>query len=82
MWARSVGLEVVNELGSLKAALMGAAGAQGAGNSDTAAAGWGAAVRGVEVLNRGVQIGKVVVNGAGSIVAGLAQTVLKNLSAR
>ena len=50
VWARTVGLEVLNELDSVKAALMLAAGAR----SEKVDRGWNLAARGVEILAAGV----------------------------
>jgi ubiquinone biosynthesis monooxygenase Coq6 len=55
VWARSVGLEVLNELDSVKAAIMTTAGASLSVNTDVSASlGWNLAVRGVEGIARSI----------------------------
>jgi len=56
VWARTVGLEVVNELDSVKAALMLAAGA-GTEKVEKGTVGWNLAARGVEILAAGANFG-------------------------
>lgn len=73
VWARSVGLEVLNELDYLKGAVMMSAGAQsssvhGAGSGRA----WNVAADGVEVLAKGVHAAKLV-GGA------LQETVMSNV---
>ena len=80
---RSIGLEVLNELGPIKGALMEAAGAEtkqdmaGSPRRHDAAA-WLAAASGIETLSGGIRIGKAVVSGLGSVMGGLVRNVMKN----
>lgn len=77
VWARSVGLEVVNELDSLKAALMISAGAQP--KEERTTNGWDAAASIVRTASNAVEVTKSVVPGvAGAVlngVVGLLQQV-------
>ncbi|KAF8605980.1 ubiquinone biosynthesis hydrox [Ceratobasidium sp. AG-I] len=66
VWARSTGLEVVNELGALKGALMGVAGAS-PGRRD--AAWWNAAASGVEGLSGVADIARAVGGGLKDMLA-------------
>jgi ubiquinone biosynthesis monooxygenase Coq6 len=62
VWARSIGVEVLNELDSIKAALMMTAGAQ----SQTTNAGlfsWSTAAKGVETLAAAANAGKALSGG-------------------
>jgi ubiquinone biosynthesis monooxygenase Coq6 len=69
VWVRSVGVEVLNEIDSFKAALMYAAGAN-PGNPATGARGrgWAQAAVGIESLARSVNTAKLVGDG---VVGGL-----------
>lgn len=76
VWARSVGLEVLNEFDSVKAAIMMDAGASsGRKNTPGVAAGWDMAANGVESLTRSVTTAKVVGQG----IAGMAGAAFRNL---
>jgi len=68
VWARSVGLEVINELDAVKAAIMAVAG--GSRNEMFGATGWPSAAAGVETLTRGVGAAKVVGDMIGSGLQG------------
>jgi ubiquinone biosynthesis monooxygenase Coq6 len=70
VWARSVGLEVINELDVLKAAIMAVAGGS---KSETfgATGGWQSAAKGMETLNRGVGAAQVVGEMIGNGLQGL-----------
>ena len=61
VWARSVGLEVINELDTIKAALMITAGGSG-GGPRAGNGGWDVAARGLENLNGAADTAKVVRN--------------------
>ena len=74
VWARSVGLEVINELDTIKAALMITAG--GGGGSRTGGDGWGwdVAARGLENLNGAADTVGMVRNGLANVAGvGLQQ---------
>ena len=75
VWARSVGLEVINELDTIKAALMITAGGGGGGPpASNGTRGWIAAARGLENLNNAADAVKVVGSGLVNVVgAGLQQ---------
>ena len=68
VWARSVGLEVINELDTIKAALMIIAGGGGS-RVDDGARGWDLVARSLENLNGATDTAKVIgsglVNGVG-----------------
>ena len=72
VWARSVGLEVINELDTIKAALMITAG--GGPRVGTGGWGWEVAARGLESLNSTADATKVVGGGLVNVVGvGLQQ---------
>ena len=77
VWARSVGLEVINELDSLKAALMLSAGAQP--TEERKAKGWDATANFVRNASTAVEFTKTAVPGVASAVlngvVGLLQQV-------
>jgi len=76
VWARSVGLEVINELDTIKAALMITAGGGGSGPRAGSGGGWGwdVAARGLENLNGAADATKVVGSGLVNVVGvGLQQ---------
>ena len=76
VWARSVGLEVINELDTIKAALMITAGGGAGGGPRTGGDGWGwdVAARGLENLNGAVDAVEVVKNGLANVAGvGLQQ---------
>lgn len=60
VWARSVGLEVLNELSAVKGALMFSAGAQGFRAKGTDGSGWNAAASTVEALAGGADLAKLI----------------------
>lgn len=62
VWARSVGLEVINELDTIKAALMMTAGGGGARLSD-GAWGWNLVAKSMEGFNNATDTAKVVGGG-------------------
>ncbi|KAG6891227.1 hypothetical protein C0995_008479 [Termitomyces sp. Mi166 len=65
VWARSVGVEVLNELDSVKAALMMVAGAR-SHKIDRTAEGWDLAATGAEALAAGINAAKSFSGGAGA----------------
>jgi ubiquinone biosynthesis monooxygenase Coq6 len=70
IWARSVGLEVVNELDSLKAALMISAGAQP--KEERSTKGWDTAASVIRSASNAVEVTKTVLPGvAGAVVNGV-----------
>ncbi|KAF8318658.1 ubiquinone biosynthesis hydrox [Clavulina sp. PMI_390] len=88
VWARSTGLEVVNELGPLKGALMSAAGAssvswKGAGSeseySQAASPVWDVAARAIEGVNSAAELGKAVSSSFLAAAGNLAQNVARTL---
>jgi ubiquinone biosynthesis monooxygenase Coq6 len=74
VWARSVGLEVLNELDSVKVALMLTAGARG-DKLDKSAIGWELAAKGVETMAASANAAKRV----GGTIAGMLGAGLQNL---
>lgn len=72
VWARSTGLEVLNELDALKAGIVGAAGGQ---SSARAGAGsfWDAVAGGVEMLVGGARVAEAVGSGFRSVAGGVMQ---------
>lgn len=64
VWARSVGLEVINEFDSVKAAIMMSAGAQSklstGSSGNVSAFGWNLAADSVETLSGGIKTAKVI----------------------
>ncbi|KXN86618.1 Ubiquinone biosynthesis monooxygenase COQ6 [Leucoagaricus sp. SymC.cos] len=77
VWARSTGLEVVNELDSLKAAIMMTAGAKG--HKSGVATGWELMAKGVEALGSAAQVARAI--GGGIVGAGM-QTLVKRMAGR
>jgi ubiquinone biosynthesis monooxygenase Coq6 len=73
VWARSVGLEVVNEFDSLKAALM----MEASGNGLNGASVWDVAARGVESLASATDAARVVRTGVAGMFGAALQGVLK-----
>ncbi|THH28834.1 hypothetical protein EUX98_g5352 [Antrodiella citrinella] len=74
VWARSVGLEVLNELDTLKAAFMVSAGSHQV-KSTPGQLGVGIAAQGLEALARGINDAK----NAGELVSGVLQSGLRQL---
>jgi len=77
VWARSTGLEVINELDSLKTAIMMTAGA-GAQKSS----GWGVVTEGLETLEGAVKVARTVGEGIGGIVNANLETLVKRVAGR
>ena len=73
VWARSVGLEVLNELDTIKIAFMMSAGRTC--RTDPASIGWNVAASGLETVARGVSGAKNV----GETIAGLANASVRGL---
>ncbi|KAH9059062.1 hypothetical protein EDB87DRAFT_1685008 [Lactarius vividus] len=76
VWARSTGLEVLNELDTLKAGIVGAAGGQ---SSARAGAGsfWDMAASGVETLVGGARVAEAVGSGLQSVAGGILQQLAR-----
>ena len=79
VWARSVGLEVINELDTIRAALMITAGGGGSGLRMDGG-GWGAVARGLENFNSASDAAKVVGSGLVNVVGAGLQQLGKALS--
>jgi len=75
VWARSVGLEVINELDTIKAALMITAGGSGGSpRVGSCGRGWDVAARGLENVNDAADTAKVVGSGLVNVIGvGLRQ---------
>lgn len=76
VWARSVGVEVLNEFDSVKAALMMVAGAQN-GKIDRNSTGWSLAAKGIESLAATANAAKVLSGGLSGIIGSGLQNLLK-----
>ncbi|KAH9975601.1 hypothetical protein BJV74DRAFT_782076 [Russula compacta] len=72
VWARTTGVEVLNELDALKAGIIGAAGGQ---SSDRGGPGilWRTVASGVEALVGGTRVAGAVGSGLGSVAGGILQ---------
>ncbi|KDQ51050.1 hypothetical protein JAAARDRAFT_140997 [Jaapia argillacea MUCL 33604] len=81
VWARSVGLEVINELDSIKAALMLSAGSSPKGRSShrPGAAGWNRAAQGIEGLAGGFKVASMLGGAAADVVGSGLRQLLKSL---
>lgn len=87
VWARSVGLEVLNELDAVKAGIMADAGARvnvttktRNGGAARAGGGWEVAARGVEGLVAGAGGAKLVGQALAGMVLGGVQSYLRGAS--
>ncbi|KAH8986109.1 hypothetical protein EDB92DRAFT_1936262 [Lactarius akahatsu] len=76
VWARSTGLEVLNELDTIKAGIVGAAGGQ---SSARAGAGlfWDTVASGVETLVGGARVAEAVGSGLQSVAGGILQQLAR-----
>jgi len=76
VWARSTGLEVLNELDALKAGIVGAAGGQ---SSARAGAGsfWDAVAGSVETLVGGARVAEAMGSGMRSVAGGILQQLAR-----
>jgi ubiquinone biosynthesis monooxygenase Coq6 len=72
VWARSTGLEVLNELDALKAGIIGAAGGQSSARGGPGFL-WGTVTRGVETLVGGAQVAEAVGSGLKSAAGRVLQ---------
>jgi ubiquinone biosynthesis monooxygenase Coq6 len=82
IWARSTGLEVVNELGPLKAALMGVAGSSASKGISDPSLGWSMAAKSVETVDSALELGKLLASRLGSAALGVAENLPRETSAR
>jgi len=76
VWARSVGLEVLNELDSLKAAIMLTAGSRADNAQRTSATAWNIASKGVETLVAAADASKVLAGGLQNLLSTKLQGLL------
>lgn len=74
VWARSVGLEVINEFDTIKAAIMMDAGASASSSRDSQR-GWEAAAKAVQTVTAGLGTASFLRQG----VVGAAQVAIQNL---
>ncbi|KAG6837355.1 hypothetical protein H0H93_010957 [Arthromyces matolae] len=79
VWARSVGVEVLNELDSVKAAIMMVAGARSEKMNNTSA-GWDMAAKGVATLAASVAATKKLGGSVENMIGGRIQEILKAVS--
>jgi len=77
VWARSVGLEVLNELDSVKAALM-----MDAGAGSLQRSGWDLLAGSIEGIARGVGTARVLGQGIGGIANGGISELARKLGGR
>jgi ubiquinone biosynthesis monooxygenase Coq6 len=86
MWARSTGIEVLNELDALKAGIIGAAGGQtgsdvrGGGGGGGAGVLWGTVAGGVEALVGGTRVAGAVGASLRSVAGGVLQQFTRSVS--
>jgi len=78
VWARSVGVEVLNELETFKAAIMMSAGSTR--RSSTRAVGWSVATSGIEALVRGMGTARNIGEGVAGLVGASVQGLVKQLA--
>ena len=67
MWARSVGVEILNELQTVKGAMMGFAGAESSSHVNPSVAMWGAVAAGIETIETMEKLSKAVASSLSSI---------------
>lgn len=77
VWARSTGLEIVNELDSLKAAIMITAGADS--QSSGMATGWDALSKGIQSMDNVAQIARTIGGGIGGLLGPGAHALTQKL---
>ena len=80
VWARSTGLEVINELDALKAGIVGAAGGQSGARAGTGSF-WDAVAGGVETLVGGARVAEAVGSGLSSLTGGILQQLVRAAAA-
>jgi len=76
VWARSIGLEVLNELDSIKAAMMMFAGAESSKSSDTGSVAWNCAGSAVEAMAGTVKTAGILKD----VISGSLATAISNLA--
>ena len=76
VWARSTGIEVLNELDALKAGIVGAAGGQANGRAG-AGSFWDTVAGGVETVVSGARVAEAVGGGLRSVAGGILQQFVK-----
>ena len=76
VWARSTGIEVLNELDALKAGIVGAAGGQSSARTG-ANSFWNTVAGGVETVVGGARVAEAVGGGLRSVAGGILQQVVK-----
>lgn len=76
VWARSVGLEVLNELDSLKAAIMLTAGSRTDDAQRTSATAWNVVAKGVETLVAAADASKILAGGLQNLLSSNLQRLL------
>lgn len=76
VWARSTGIEVLNELDTLKAGIIGAAG----GRSNAPGSLWEMVAGGVEALSSGTRIVGAVRTGLRTVADGVLQQAVRVVS--
>ena len=81
VWARSVGLEVLNELDSLKAAIMLTAGSRTNNAQRTSATAWNVASKGVETLVAAADASKVLAGGFQNLLSSNLRRLLDTVGA-
>ncbi|KIJ55620.1 hypothetical protein M422DRAFT_199919 [Sphaerobolus stellatus SS14] len=78
VWARSTGLEVLNELDTVKEAMMLGAGSEGTVRTKRNTMPWNVAATGLEIVNGAADMAKLVVGGVvGGLVNGVRNVVQK-----
>ena len=78
VWSRSVGVEVLNELDTLKAAVMLGAGTQ-RGSSHAGTMGWNAVASGLETVGTGVRVVRAVGEGLQGVAANILRQAADGL---
>ena len=77
VWARSTGIEVLNELDALKAGIVGAAGGQSSARAGAAGSFWDTIAGGVETVVSGARVAEAVGSGLRSVAGGILQQFVK-----
>lgn len=80
VWARTVGVEVLNELDSLKAAMMTVAGAQPSVGEIKASTSWDVAAKGLETLIAGSRLAQSMSGGLNDALVGALKGFVQGAS--
>jgi ubiquinone biosynthesis monooxygenase Coq6 len=82
VWARSTGVEVLNELDVLKSGIIGAAGGRPSTHTRGGGSGilWDAVANGVEALVDGTRVARAMESGLRSVVGGVMQQLARAAS--